>query len=76
MGTKVTKERADFATRFKPGDNPKAEKPITIRLSVDVDQKVRFLSNRSRWIEEAIVEKLEREQEEVASAERIGRSRS
>lgn len=60
--------RADYLTRFQPkGDAPMAERPLSVRLPSDVDAKVRSLPNRTEWLRDAILEKLQREAEQVAS---------
>jgi hypothetical protein len=54
--------RPDFLTRFQQqGDLPIAKQPITVRLPEDIDVIVRSLPNRTEWLREAIVEKLDRE---------------
>jgi hypothetical protein len=54
--------RPDFLTRFQQqGDVPMAKQPITVRLPEDIDEIVRSLPNRTEWLREAIMEKLDRE---------------
>jgi hypothetical protein len=54
--------RPDFLTRFQQqGDVPMAKQPITVRLPEDIDAIVRALPNRTEWLREAIMEKLDRE---------------
>lgn len=50
--------RRDHATRFKPKLDSLAKKPISVFLPKDVDAVVRSLPDRSRWLREAIMEKL------------------
>lgn len=60
--------RADYLTRFQPkGEIPMAEKPLSVRLPSDLDAKVRALPNRTEWLRDAIIEKLQRESEQAAS---------
>jgi hypothetical protein len=54
--------RPDFLTRFQQqGDVPMAKQPITVRLPEDIDVIVRSLPNRTEWLREAIMEKLDRD---------------
>ena len=56
--------RADHKTRFKSkgvGTKNK-QKPISVMLPEDIDQSIRAMPNRSEFIRQAIVEKLNREQ--------------
>jgi hypothetical protein len=54
--------RPDFLTRFQQqGNVPMAKQPITVRLPEDIDAIVRSLPNRTEWLREAIMEKLDRE---------------
>jgi hypothetical protein len=54
--------RPDFLTRFQQqGDVAMAKQPITVRLPEDIDAIVRALPNRTEWLREAIMEKLDRE---------------
>ena len=41
-----------------------AERPLSVRLPVDLDAQVRSLSNRTEWLRDAILEKLQREAEQ------------
>ena len=57
--------------KFVPTGAPvMAEKPIAVRLPVEVDAAVRAMpsSERSEWLRKAIAEKLEREQQQDMSA--------
>jgi hypothetical protein len=54
--------RPDFLTRFQPqGDVPMAKQPITVRLPEDIDTIVRSLPNRTEWLREVILDRLEQE---------------
>jgi hypothetical protein len=54
--------RPDFLTRFQQqGDVPMAKQPITVRLPEDIDAIVRALPNRTEWLREAILDRLEQE---------------
>jgi hypothetical protein len=54
--------RPDFLTRFQQqGDVPMAKQPITVRLPEDIDVIVRALPNRTEWLREAILDRLEQE---------------
>ena len=55
----------------KKGGNPQnfvkcseemAEKPLSVRVPVAIDQYVRSLPNRTEWLREAILEKKQREE--------------
>lgn len=49
-------------SRFEsPYEKPMAERPLSVRVEVDVDTYVRSLSNRTEWLRQAIVEKYERD---------------
>lgn len=53
----MNKQRADYLTRFKPlGEEPLAEKPVSVFLPKDLDQYVRSLPNRAEWLRAAIKE--------------------
>jgi hypothetical protein len=55
--------RADFLTRFQPqADVPMAKQPITVRLPEDIDTIVRSLPNRTEWLREAILDRLEQDE--------------
>jgi hypothetical protein len=55
--------RADFLTRFQPqGDVPMTKQPITVRLPEDIDTIVRPLPNRTEWLREAILDRLEQDE--------------
>ncbi len=65
---KPTEVRADYLTRFQAqGPVPMAERPLSVRLPADLDAQVRSLDNRTEWLREAIIEKLQREAEQAAS---------
>jgi hypothetical protein len=54
--------RPDFLTRFQQqGDVAMAKQPITVRLPEDIDAIVRSLPNRTEWLREAILDRLEQE---------------
>lgn len=63
--TKKTQDvpiRGDYLTRFKVQNPvPMAERPLSVRLPLDLDAKVRALPNRTEWLRDAILEKLQRE---------------
>ena len=55
--------RADYKTRFKTqgvGTTNK-QKPVSVMLPKEIDKIVRALPNRSEFIRQAIIEKLERD---------------
>ena len=56
--------RADHKTRFKgKGVGIKhKQKPVSVMLPEEIDAIVRAMPNRSEFIRQAIIEKLEREQ--------------
>ena len=58
----MTEARRDYATRFQLRPNSLARKPISVFLPKDVDAIVRSLPNRSHWLREAIMEKLNRDE--------------
>ena len=55
--------RADYKTRFKgKGVGVKhKQKPVSVMLPEDIDAIVRSMPNRSEFIRQAIIEKLERD---------------
>lgn len=59
----MKEERADYQTRFKSkGIGTKSkQKPVSVLLPGDVDPIVKAMPNRSEFIRQAILEKLERE---------------
>lgn len=60
-----TEVRADFLTRFQQkGSVPMAQRPLSVRLPVDLDAKLRSLPNRTEWLRDAILEKMQREFDE------------
>lgn len=63
MYTQLKNYKEKEVSRFSsPYEQQMAEKPISVRLSAEIDEKVRALPNRTEWLREAIAEKLEREQ--------------
>ena len=63
MYTQLKNYKEKEISRFSsPYEEQMAERPISVRLSVEIDEKVRSLPNRTEWLREAIAEKLEREQ--------------
>jgi hypothetical protein len=60
----MSEVRADYKTRFKgKGIGVKhKQKPVSVMLPEDIDTIVRAMPNRSEFIRQAIIEKLEREQ--------------
>jgi hypothetical protein len=60
----MSEVRADYKTRFKgKGVGVKhKQKPVSVMLPEDIDTIVRAMPNRSEFIRQAIIEKLEREQ--------------
>lgn len=64
-----TQVRADFLTRFKQkGSVPMAQQPLCVRLPADLDAQVRSLPNRTEWLRDAILEKMQREAENELEA--------
>lgn len=60
-----TQVRADFLTRFQQkGAVPMAERPLCVRLPADLDAEVRLLPNRTEWLRDAILEKMQRQVDE------------
>lgn len=59
----MTKQRADHLTRFegKGVGTKSGQKPISVMLPIEADAIVRSMSNRSEWVRQAILEKLQRE---------------
>lgn len=55
--------RADYKTRFKSkGIGIKSkQKPVSVMLPGDIDTVVKAMPNRSEFIRQAVLEKLERE---------------
>ena len=60
----MTKVRADYKTRFKgKGVGIKhKQKPVSVMIPDEIDAIIRAMPNRSEFIRQAIIEKLEREQ--------------
>ncbi len=59
----MTQTRADYKTRFQGkglGIKHK-QKPVSVMLPQEIDEIVRAMPNRSEFIRQAIIEKLERE---------------
>lgn len=51
-------------SRFSsPYEEQMAERPISVRLPVDLDKLVRSLPNRTEWLRRVIAEAVERENE-------------
>jgi len=46
-------------------EEPLAERPLSVRLSADLDEKVRSLPNRTEWLRKVIAEAIERERQNV-----------
>ena len=42
-------------------ENPLAEKPLTIRVPIDIDEAIRALPNRSVWMRRVLTEAAQRE---------------
>lgn len=59
----MTEVRADYKTRFKgKGIGVKnKQRPVSVMLPEEIDAVVRAMPNRSEFIRQAIIEKLERE---------------
>jgi hypothetical protein len=59
----MTEARADYKTRFQSsGVGTKSkQKPVSVLLPGHIDQVVKAMPNRSEFIRQAILEKLERE---------------
>jgi hypothetical protein len=54
--------RPDFLTRFQQqNDIPMAKTPLSVRMPEDIDAIVRAKPNRTQWLRDAILEKLDRE---------------
>ena len=58
----MTKVRRDYKTRFKSeGVGTKyKQKPVSVLLPTEIDQIVKAMPNRSEFIRQAIIEKLEK----------------
>lgn len=66
--TEATTTRPDFLTRFQmQGEVPLTSSPMSVRLPPELDAIVRSLPNRTAWLRDAIIEKLQREELEAAS---------
>ncbi len=59
----MTKVRGDYKTRFKSkGVGTKyKQKPVSVLLPTEIDEVVKAMPNRSEFIRQAVLEKLERE---------------
>ncbi len=59
----MTEVRADYKTRFKgKGIGVKnKQRPVSVMLPEEIDAIVRAMPNRSEFIRQAIIEKLERD---------------
>lgn len=56
--------RPDVLTRFQTqNDIPMAKTPLSVRMPEDIDAIVRAKPNRTQWLRDAILEKLDREGE-------------
>lgn len=54
--------RADHLTRFKPiHSQPLADRPISVKLPVDIDAAVRALPEPSEWLRRVICEAVKKE---------------
>ncbi len=59
----MTEVRADYKTRFK-GEGlgiTHKQKPVSVMLPKEIDAIIRAMPNRSEFIRQAIIEKLQRE---------------
>lgn len=61
MSKLVRNKKGQVMTVLGEGEQPKAEKPLSVRVPQDINEYVRSLSNRSQWLEEAITEKARKE---------------
>ena len=59
----MTESRGDYLTRFEAqGVGTKSgQKPISVMLPLEIDSVVRSLPNRSEFIRQAVLEKMERD---------------
>jgi predicted DNA-binding protein len=57
------KPRTDIRTQFKSGEVEMADKPISVRLPKELDEKVRALPNRTQWLRKVIEQAMEDEPE-------------
>ena len=68
MYTQERGEKQKEISRFSsPYDQPMAERPISVRLTVEMDEYVRSLPNRTEWLREAIAEKIARETQQESA---------
>lgn len=51
---------------FLKYEKPIAEKPLSVRVDLEIDEFVRSLPNRTEWLREAIAEKYQREQQQAS----------
>lgn len=66
--SEATTTRPDFLTRFQvQGEEPLTSSPMSVRLPPELDAVVRSLPNRTAWLRDAIIEKLQREALETDS---------
>lgn len=64
MYTQARDNKKKEISRFSsPYEEQMAEKPISVRLPVNLDKKVRSLPNRTEWLRRVIAEAVERENE-------------
>ena len=59
----MTESRGDYLTRFEgKGIGTKSgQKPISVMLPLEIDSVVRSLPNRSEFIRQAVLEKMQRD---------------
>jgi hypothetical protein len=57
-----TQERSDIGTFVSPYDEPRSNKPVSVRLPKSLDRAVRSKENYSQWIIDAVREKFQREE--------------
>lgn len=56
------KDETKRISRFEsPYEKPMAEKPLSVRVEVDIDAYVRSLPNRTEWLREVIADAYERD---------------
>lgn len=68
----MTQTQSSYLTRFQSqGKGTKAgQKPISVLLPVEIDAIVRAMDNRSEFVRQAVIEKLQREDLLSSSDER------
>lgn len=65
MYTQEEEVKEKRISRFaSPYEEPMAEKPISVRLPLKLDEYVRSLPNRTEWLREAIAAKKNQEDEQ------------